>query len=91
VNYRFQATETFWENFYKLPPSQKESARRAWRIFKANPFDPRLGAHKIHKLSAVMDVTVYAVVIEGDLRTVFYLKDNRVITFNIGTHDIYKT
>ena len=73
-----------------LPPSQKESARRAWHIFKENPFDPRLGTHKIHKLSAMLRRTVHAVVIEGDLRAVFYLEGNEVVTFNIGTHDIYK-
>ncbi len=90
MKYRFDATETFWENFYKLPSAQKESARRAWCIFKENPFDPRLGAHKIHKLSAMMRRTVYAVEVESDLRAVFYLEGDIVITFNIGTHDIYK-
>lgn len=90
MNYRFTATETFWDNFYRLPSSQKESARRAWRIFKENPFDARLGAHKIQKLSATMGKTVYSVVIEGDLRAVFYIEGNLVVSFNIGTHEIYK-
>ncbi len=61
------------ENFYPLPASRKESAPRAWRIFKQNPFNPRLGAHRIQQLSAIMRRTVYAVVIEGDLWAVFYL------------------
>ena len=90
MKYRFHATETFWENFYRLPASQKESARRAWRIFKENPFDPRLGAHRIHRLSALMRRTVHAVAIEGDLRAVFYLDGDTVVTFNIGSNDIYK-
>jgi Txe/YoeB family toxin of Txe-Axe toxin-antitoxin module len=90
VKYRFGATEAFWENFYALSPAQKESARAAWKIFKENPFDPRLGAHKIHKLSSVMRKTVYSVVIEADLRVVFYCEGDRVISFNVGTHDIYK-
>ena len=37
-----------------------------------------------------MKKIVHAVVIEGDLRAVFYVSSNEVITFNIGTHDIYK-
>ena len=90
MNYRFRATERFWRNFYSLPPEQKKSTRRAWLIFKQNPFDPRLGAHKINKLSKIMKKIVHAVVIEGDLRAVFYVSSNEVITFNIGTHDIYK-
>lgn len=34
--------------------------------------------------------TVHAVEIEGDLRVVFYLEGEVVMSFNIGTHDIYK-
>lgn len=54
------------------------------------PIDPRLGAHKIHRLSAMMRRTVYAAVIEGDLRSVFYIDGDTVVSFNIGTHQIYK-
>ncbi len=90
VDYDYRPTETFWENFYRLQPAQKEAVRAAWKIFRMNPFDPRLRTHKINRLSAIMGKTVYAVVIEGDLRAVFYLEGNRVITFNIGTHDIYR-
>ena len=89
MNYDYHATETFWENFYRLSLSQKESTRRAWAIFKQDPFDPRLRVHKIHRLSGIMKRTVHAVVIEGDLRVVFYIEGNRVVSFNIGTHAIY--
>ena len=51
--YRYQATEKFWTGFYGLSDSQKESVRRAWTIFKQDPFDARLGTHKIHRLSAL--------------------------------------
>jgi hypothetical protein len=34
--------------------------------------------------------TIYAVNIEGDLRVVFFIKDDLVVTVDIGTHDIYK-
>ncbi len=91
VAYRFTATEGFRENFYRLPAAQKDSARAAWTIFKLDPFDPRLRAHKIHRLSAIMRRTVYAVDIEGDLRAVFYIEGDTVVSFNIGTHDIYRT
>jgi mRNA-degrading endonuclease YafQ of YafQ-DinJ toxin-antitoxin module len=90
MNYRFEATETFWENFYDLPPGQKESTRRAWKIFKENPFDQRLRPHKINRLSARYGKTIYAVDVEGDLRAVFYVERNCVVTVDIGTHAIYK-
>jgi len=40
--YPCQATEKFWTGFYGLSDSQKESVRRAWTIFKQDPFDARL-------------------------------------------------
>jgi hypothetical protein len=90
MKYRFKPTENFWESFYDLSSSQKDSTRRAWKIFRENPFDPRLRTHKIHKLSALYGRTIYAVDIEGDLRAVFFIKDDCVVTVDIGTHDIYK-
>jgi hypothetical protein len=89
MRYRYQASETFWDNFYSLSAPQKESAPTAWQIFKQDPFDPRLRTHKIHRLSAIMRRTVYAVIVEGDLRVVFYIENDTVVSFNIGTHAIY--
>lgn len=90
MSLRFRATEDFWKNFYALSPSQKESVRAAWQIFKANPFDPRLRTHKIHKLTALYRRTIYAVVVEADLRVVFFVDGDTVWTVDVGTHDIYK-
>lgn len=86
----FRASETFWRHFYALSPRQKDSTRKAWVIFKENPFDPRLHTHKIHQLSAALGKTVYAVEIEANLRVVFFLDGETVRTIDIGTHDIYK-
>jgi hypothetical protein len=90
MKYRYRAVEAFWTRFYRLSASQKESARKAWKIFKENPFDPRLRTHKIHRLSAHYQRSIYAVDIEGDLRAVFYIEGNLVMTVDIGTHAIYE-
>lgn len=90
MKYRFKPTRGFWESFYDLSSAQKDSARRAWEIFKENPFDPRLRPHKIHRLSAYYGRTVHAVTVEGDLRVVFYLDGDCVVSVDIGTHDVYK-
>ena len=87
---KYVATQRFWEGFYALSSSQKESTRRAWEIFKENPFDPRLRSHKIHKLSARYRRTIYAAEIEADLRVVFYVEGDLVVTVDIGSHDIYR-
>lgn len=90
MNYRYRAVEPFWKHFHRLNDAQKESARKAWKVFKENPFDPRLRPHKIHKLSSLYGETIYAVDIEGDLRAVFFTRDDCITTVDIGTHDIYK-
>ena len=90
MKYGHRAVERFWTSFYRLSPSQKESARKAWKIFKEDPFDPRLGTHKIERLSAHFRRTVYAVAIEDDLRLTFYSDGETVVSLIIGTHDIYR-
>ncbi len=87
---KYRASETFWKHFYGLSPSQKESARQAWKIFRENPFDPRLRSHKIHRLSAALCRTVYAADIEADLRLIFYVDGDIVRTVDIGSHDLYR-
>jgi hypothetical protein len=73
-----------------LPEQQQASAKAAFKTFKANPFDPRLRPHKINSLSAYYGKTVYAAVIEGDLRAVFYVENDVTFTVDIGSHAIYR-
>ena len=80
MKYAYRAPERFWTTFYRLEPAQKASARRAWAVFKENPFDPRLRRHKIQRLSAQFGRTIYAVDIEGDLRSTFYLDGETVVS-----------
>jgi hypothetical protein len=90
MKYRFRAVERFWTCFYRLSPADKAATRDKWKIFKENPFDSRLGTHKIQRLSAYYGRTIYAVKIEGDLRSTFYVDGETVVSLTIGTHDIYK-
>lgn len=87
---RFLTTPEFRKAFSKLPPHQQEAAKAAVRKFKADPFAPSLRTHMIKKLSARYRRTIYAVEILGDLRAVFFLEGSEVISFDIGSHDIYK-
>jgi hypothetical protein len=80
----------FWRSFTKLPAQQQHRAREAFFIFKQNPFDSRLGAHKIQKLSGRYGRVVYAAEIEANLRVVFYMDSNTVVTIDIGSHDLYR-
>ncbi len=90
MKYRFGATQRFWEKLKTLPAGQRKPVERAWKIFKENPFDPRLRPHKIHKLSSQYGRTIYAAVIEGDLRVLFCVDGDRVVTLQVGAHDVYR-
>ena len=72
-----------------MPDEQKDSVRRVWQVFKSDPFAPSLRVHKIHSLSALYRKAIHSVVIERDLRAVFYVDGNMVFTVDLGTHDIY--
>ncbi len=91
MKYRYIALPRFWKNYRKLSARQQKSVREAWQRFKVDPFDPGLRTHRINSLTAIFKRTVYAIVIEGDLRVVFYIEGDTVVTVNIGSHDIYKT
>jgi hypothetical protein len=52
VKFRFRVAKPFLRDLRKLHPAQYAAALKTYRIFKQNPFDPRLRTHKIHRLSA---------------------------------------
>jgi len=89
LKYKFRASETYWRQFYQLPAEQKDSVRKVWEIFQIDPFAPSLRVHKIHSLSALYKKKIHSVVIEKDLRAVFYLEGDTVFTVDLGTHRIY--
>lgn len=66
------------------------SAKKAFAIFKGDPFDARLRTHKIHGLSARLGRTIYSVSIEKDLRVLFYVDNDVAISIDIGSHRIYR-
>ena len=71
MNYQFRAAKSFWRRWSRLSEVQQRAAQQAFPIFKANPFDPRLRAHKIHRLSAQYGRTIYAVEDAGQLSIPF--------------------
>ena len=88
--YIFKRTIEFKRSFDQLSPAQQTAAKEAFKVFKANPFDPALKIHKINKLSSLRRRIVRAVVIQSDLRSVFEIHDNVILSTDIGSHDIYK-
>jgi mRNA-degrading endonuclease YafQ of YafQ-DinJ toxin-antitoxin module len=90
VKHRFKTTPTFRKALRGLTASQKASARQAFGVFRNDPFDARLRTHKIHSLSARFRRNIYSVWVKADLRAVFYLDGDMVVSVDIGTHAIYR-
>ena len=90
MKYRFKTTPTFRKALRGLTAPQKASARKSFAVFQNDPFDPRLRTHKIHSLSARFRRTIYSAWVEADLRAVFYLDGDMVVSVDIGTHAIYR-
>lgn len=90
MKYRFRASRAFWRSFGKLSAEQQQRVRKAFSIFRDDPFDVRLRTHKIHKLSARFGRTIYSSAIEADLRAVFYVDGDLIVTVDIGSHDVYR-
>lgn len=88
--YTFKRTPQFRRSFDDLSPDEQTAARKAFAIFKTNPFDPRLRTHKINRLSALHKKTVYSVAILNNLRAVFHMDGSVVTSLDIGSHDVYK-
>ncbi|OHA26538.1 MAG: hypothetical protein A3C06_03100 [Candidatus Taylorbacteria bacterium RIFCSPHIGHO2_02_FULL_46_13] len=79
----------FQRSYRGLEQKTKMRAEARLEIFKKNPFDSRLGTHRLHgKLKKQLSYSVnsqYRILFE------FLNKDKtEVIFLDIGTHDIYK-
>jgi len=90
TEYVFKTTPAFKRALESLNGTQRTQADAAFKIFKADPFDPQLRPHKINKLTSRYRRTIHSVTIAGDLKAVFYVDGNSVVSVDIGTHDIYK-
>lgn len=86
----YRATGAFWRAFDKIEARQQALARAKFEVFKENPFQPSLKSHRINKLSAQWKRTIFSACLEGDLRVIFYIEGNEVISVGIGTHSIYR-
>ena len=77
----------FEKHYRKLPKEAKERAKNKEKIFRENPFDPRLRTHKLHG----KEKEVWAFWIDYVYRIKFiFLSDQEVLFLDVGTHEIYK-
>ena len=77
----------FLKSLAKLPKRIVKIAEEKEKIFKENPFDPRLRTHKLRG----KEKETWAFWITYSYRIKFiFLSDEEVLFIDIGTHEIYK-
>jgi proteic killer suppression protein len=77
----------FMRQFKKLSKAVKESAIQCEKLFRENPFNPKLKTHKLHGTMK----EYWAFSISYNYRIGFTFAEGRLARFHaVGTHDIYK-
>lgn len=77
----------FVRQFKKLPKEVKGAALEYEKLFRENPFDPRLRTHKLHGTMQ----EYWAFSISYNYRIGFTFIESDLVHFHaIGSHDIYK-
>ncbi len=84
--YLFVFDRRFERDFKHLSADLQDIARDRIKIFRADPFDSRLHAHKLHGKLEVR----WAFSVTSSCRIVFHFTDPKTIVLQaIGQHDIY--
>ena len=77
----------FAREYRKLAESVKDAAEKKEQMFRQDPFDPRLKAHKLK--GALRGFWAFSV--DYRHRIIFdFLNDHTVQFYSIGDHDIYE-
>ncbi len=76
---------SFWETYHDLPNYVKQSARKAYQIWSANPFHPSL-----HFKCINTEENVWSLRITRNYRAIGILENNKVTWFWVGNHEAYE-
>jgi mRNA-degrading endonuclease YafQ of YafQ-DinJ toxin-antitoxin module len=84
---RTEVSSRFKKSFKKLPPKIQRKTISRIKLFKENPFDPRL---RTHPLSG-KEKECWSFWIDYHYRIKFiFVDENEVLSLDSGTHNIYK-
>ena len=74
----------FWKCYHGLPESVRKEAKKAYQLFKKDPFYPGLHFKRIHSTRPVFSLRI-----TKNYRAEGLQQDNRIIGFWIGSHSDY--
>jgi len=84
---QIEYSTNFVKQFRKLNPQLQKQAIKAEKLFKKDPFAPKL---KTHKLTGKLK-NLWAFSINYKDRVIFeFMGKGKVLFYKIGSHDIYK-
>ena len=79
-----RATPRFWTAYYELPREVRETARKAYLLFRENPAHPGLNFKRIHSAEPI-----YSVRVTRGYRALGVMEGDEVTWFWIGSHADY--
>jgi hypothetical protein len=82
---RSETTEAFWERYSELDDKIRRSARKAYSLWRDNPFHPSLRFKCVNSQQSI-----WAVRISKGYRALGILADDTMTWFWIGGHDEYE-
>ena len=80
-----QTLPSFWDNYQLLTDNNRSSARKAYRLWKENPFHPSLRFKCINSKE-----NIWSVRINRSYIAIVILDDDIVTWFWVGNHDDYE-
>jgi addiction module RelE/StbE family toxin len=82
-----RVSSKFKKAYKKLPKNVKTKAIEKEKVFRNNPFNPKLDTHKLH--GKYKDYWAFTIV--GQYRIMLSFANKDTVDFiNVGTHKIYK-
>ncbi|MEW5856168.1 MAG: hypothetical protein AB1861_02085 [Cyanobacteriota bacterium] len=79
-----QTTARFWKTFEQLPDPVQQAARKAYQLWKQDPYHPSLHFKQVHSIKLI-----YSVRISREWRAVGFKEGDYIIWFWIGSHADY--
>ncbi|MBF8280878.1 MAG: Plasmid stabilization system [Candidatus Magasanikbacteria bacterium] len=82
---QINSSSRFDRQYSKMEPRLQKLVKQRLEILKNDPFDPRLGSHKLQGWLK----NYYSFRVDYKNRVIFKFEDSSILLFSVGQHDIY--
>ena len=85
IDYKVKTLPSFWKHYERLQENIKRQARKAFQLWKQNPFHPSL-----HFKCVNSEEEIWSLRITRGYRALCIYEKNLIVWFWIGHHDDYE-